>query len=215
MIEVDNILKAAGKTTKGKEGGFIKVVQVNRQANGTVQVRFEFEAPGQQNFPGGAFPGFPGAFPINPPGIQIQPPLPPQALPPQKAPAPGRGQGQAPAPPQPGAQARLQAQPAQAQARPALQIRGNPLQGGGGFGGMVIMGGFGNQGFSMVDDKGGSCQLVNSGMFFRQVGQGQPVMEQVLAFRVPQGRNPAKLQYSTQKMTTIEIPFTLKDITIP
>lgn len=200
LIEVDNILKAVGKTVKGKQGGHIKVTGVTtQQANGTVTVRFELDAPAgnQGNVQGGQ------AIPIVPPA-RVAPLVPP--APPRKQPGQGQGQGQA---------GQGVAQPGQVQGRPAqiqVQIQPaplpfNPVQiGFGGFNGL--------NGIQLLDAKGNAFQSRAFGQVVRQIG-GKVVMEHQLTFQVPKGQTPAKLVYRVPRQANIEIPFTLKGIPIP
>src|SRR5262249_40976739 len=76
-ITADEILKAEGKTFKGSEGGSIKIVEVKKEENGTIKVRFEMEQPA--NIVPGNNAG------IGLPGVQIQ-----------NAPAPPGGPGAGP-----------------------------------------------------------------------------------------------------------------------
>ena len=45
MIAADNVLKAAGKTFKGKKDGEMKILTASKQADGSFQITFEFELP--------------------------------------------------------------------------------------------------------------------------------------------------------------------------
>ncbi len=71
-----------------------------------------------------------------------------------------------------------------------------------------------DNGFTLVDDKGNVLQAVGFNQQFRQNGNVLK-MEYVLTFQLQKGNEAAKLVYSTSKATTIDIPFTLKDVTIP
>jgi len=213
LIEVDNILRAAGKTVKGKEGGHIKVLAVTQLTNGNVRVRFEMEPPA------GAQGNMPGFFPGNP-GIQILPAPPVPPVPPQKVPRPG--QGQAPKPPQQAQLAAVQvapgapAQPAQAQARPAqiqVQLQPAPMQFNPGQMAFIGFNGF-NNGVSLLDDKGNAFQVASINQMFRQKGNVLTVEHQ-MDYQVPKGQTPAKLVYALPKQVNIDIPFTLKGIPIP
>src|SRR6266545_830111 len=57
LIKVDNILKAAGQTAKGKSGGSIEVKSVEKLANGEYQVKVVLERPGDANNPFGGMGG--------------------------------------------------------------------------------------------------------------------------------------------------------------
>lgn len=218
-ITVDNLMKMAGKEVKGKDGGLIKVVEVKRAANDQLMVRFEFEGAGNAGNPFGAVPGvlFPAPniriFPAPPP-VPVQPPMPPVKNPAPKKPL-QQGQAQ-PGQPQPAQEAKevqVQAQPVRAQAQIQIQI-GGPVQiGPGGFG-FFGMPQAGNNGFTLVDAKGNTLQPIAFNQQLRQNGNVLKV-EQVLTFQLQKGQEPAKLVYSTSKSTTIDIPFTLKDVVIP
>src|SRR5262249_3160698 len=52
-ITVEKIMEAAGKEVKGAEGGRIKVIEVTKNPNGQIVVKFELEQP-------------PNVFPANP-----------------------------------------------------------------------------------------------------------------------------------------------------
>src|SRR5207244_3740608 len=80
-VTADAILKAAGKTFKGKDGGSIKVLGVEENG-GNVTIKFEFDAP-RDVVPGQGVAGLPGGLQQwNVPGggIQILP-APAPALP--------------------------------------------------------------------------------------------------------------------------------------
>lgn len=64
LMTIDNVVKAAGQTAKGKDGGSLQLVAIEKQANGDykVQVRVEMQA-GQNVFGGGIIIGN---------GVQIQ-----------------------------------------------------------------------------------------------------------------------------------------------
>jgi hypothetical protein len=85
-IEVKDVMKAKGKTVRGAKGGSITINSVEKAADGTVTIQFEFDQPSdlipemQVEMPGGG-----GGFPGNP-GIGIMPVPLPVPLP---APAPG------------------------------------------------------------------------------------------------------------------------------
>jgi hypothetical protein len=88
------------------------------------------------------------------------------------------------------------------------------LGGFGGFGGLGGFGGFGNTGFSLVDDKDKTLQALH----FHEVGhrKGNTItVEQIVTFHLEKGQEPVKLMYSIAKTAKLEIPFTLKDVTLP
>lgn len=45
LLVVEDVLKAAGKSVRRKEGGLIEVKTVEKQADGSLQITFEYEAP--------------------------------------------------------------------------------------------------------------------------------------------------------------------------
>jgi hypothetical protein len=72
------------------------------------------------------------------------------------------------------------------------------------------------------DAKGSSFQMISQQQQYQQaqvfnpVGGAVPVMEQELVFQPNAGQAaPAKLVYLGQRTTTINVPFTLKDVTVP
>jgi hypothetical protein len=68
LITVDNVLKSAGKTVKGKNGGAIEVQSIEKQADGDYRVKIRLENPPNVNAING-----PGVFQIMPAnGVQIQ-----------------------------------------------------------------------------------------------------------------------------------------------
>jgi hypothetical protein len=67
LITVDNILKAAGTTSKGKDGGALHVQAVEKQAGGDIQVRLKLE-----NIPGANAFGGPGGMIVIQGGGRIQ-----------------------------------------------------------------------------------------------------------------------------------------------
>jgi hypothetical protein len=213
-ITVDNIMKMAGKEVKGKDGGLIKMIDVARAANGQLRVRFEFDPPANAGNPfgvqGGVFPG----IQIMPVPIQINPPPVPVPLPPRKeGKAPGANPPNGPQLAQPAPAPMAQAQPARLQIAQPGQIQ---IQIGVGVGGPAFMpiGNIGaNSGFTLIDDKGNTLQPTGFQQQIRQVGNMIKV-DHVLTFQLQKGQDPAKLVYSVSKSTTIDIPFTLKDVKI-
>jgi hypothetical protein len=45
IITVNNILKAAGETAKGADGGYVKVLEVSQEKDGTIKMKVEVENP--------------------------------------------------------------------------------------------------------------------------------------------------------------------------
>jgi hypothetical protein len=219
LITVDKVLKASGTMAKGKDGGYIKIVEATKTEEGQVKVRLEMEIP--QDVIAGQTGGMAWGDNMPVPGIRILPaavpppaPLPPakeKAAPPAEKPkeAPADKPKEAPAkadkdkvkeqvkqPPPPPA-------PAPAAAAPVVAFRATPLVGGP-FAGLTL-----------VDEKGKNLPLVNAGITGRAAAAagGPPVMEYELTFQPQKDQgDPAKLVFTGSRMVTIEIPFTLKDV---
>ncbi len=196
-ITCDNILKAAGQTFKGADGGFIKVLEVKAgEKGGPVTVRFELEAP-PNVIPPGQFGGVNGAFPAAP--IKLLPlPAPPVPVPVDK---------------QPAAAAALQlnfvaqAAPPQGQVQPAqLQVQFARVQ----------IGDFGGApGITLEDAKGNAFRLTGSNVRSRFDGQKATTLYTLTFEPAKDQGEPAKLVFSGSRSVTIDIPFTLKDVPLP
>jgi hypothetical protein len=95
-VEVNDIMKAKGKTVRGPKGGAITVKDVTKAADGTVTINFEFDQPANLIPEMG---NFAGGIDIPAPGIGIMPvPVPLPAPVPPVAPVPpgAAGGGDAP-----------------------------------------------------------------------------------------------------------------------
>ena len=192
-ITVDKIMDAAGKEFKGAEGGKIKVVEVTKNANGQITVKFELEQPAN-------------IFPANPFGVPGRIRIVPNPLPPGGLPAPGAAPGFA-----------FQVEPP-AQAVPVpveikIQQRVIILGGPGGAGGPAVFPNQGN-GITLEDEKGNAIAVVAVNASFRR-DVGGVVRENVMVFQPRKDQTPAKLVFSGSKSVSIEIPFTLKNVTLP
>jgi hypothetical protein len=204
MLAVDKLMKSAGKTFKGKQGGDIKVLTAKKLADGTVQITFEFELPA-------------GVVPetqINAPFLLNPPPLPPvKALPPGGA-AGGAGKKvgarvgfQVEAKPAVAGKA-LPAQPAQAIAQPAIGIAVMP-------GGMPFMPQFAYNGLTLRDEKG---NVLPASIFpnWRKGGFAPGAkMEYVATTYKHQGKTPAepaKLVFTARRQIAVSIPFKLQNV---
>jgi len=191
VITADHVLKSNGKTFKGVEEGAIKILDVSKGENGTVTVRFELDQPANVLPANGGGWGFPG-------GIQIMPaPAAPQAVP----------QGALNAVPAQLGVVRLQAQPAQ----PAIQIA---IAGPGGM--AMPLGG--DNGVALLDEKNHPVPvLVQQQIGWRPVQAGQKnVQEHIFVFQLKKGQSEdLKLVFLGRKQTTIDIPFTLKEVPLP
>jgi hypothetical protein len=193
MITADKIMKADGKSFKGKQGGEIKVLKAVKKDDGSFEITFEFEMPAnivpetQLNVPGG----------LKMPNPQPLPPIRP--LPPVK---PGAGAGAAQAKVKP-------AQPAQPGV-PAIAIA-RPIG--------VPMMNFAYNGLTLRDNKGNILPAAvginfkgKGGAIFGGPGGGK--MEYILTYR-PAGKDapePAKLVFTGRRQIAVSIPFTLKNV---
>jgi hypothetical protein len=74
VITVENILKAAGETAKGADGGYVKVLEVSQEKDGTIKMKVEVENPPNINSGNGVYPI---PTPGGPGGIKILDDLPP------------------------------------------------------------------------------------------------------------------------------------------
>jgi hypothetical protein len=196
------VLKSAGKTFKGDDGGSIKIVSVDKdEKTNQVKVVFEFEAPAGMTPPVNVFPGGigGGAVPVPLPAPVPVPPLPPGKVQIQPAQNAGAFQVQA-------VQVQVQVQGGGA-AAPAVAVPiGRPI------------GGFNNAaGLKLVDDKGKPVEGQNINLQFKAAQPGAPLTpEWVLTFPLKKDQTEGgKLTFSASKTVTVDIPFTLKDIVLP
>jgi hypothetical protein len=137
-------------------------------------------------------------------------PLPRGVLPVPPAPgAPGPGFRADPpaAPPAPPAVAPVQIE---VKAQPGAVIMIGP---GGVVGGPVAIGAQGN-GITLEDDKGNVIPVVGQNAGFRRDGRVL-VREDIMIFQPAKDQTPAKLVFSGSKSVAVEIPFTLKNVTLP
>lgn len=220
VLIMDKILEASGKTVKGAEGGFFKIVEVKKLANGTITVQFEFEPP-PNAVPALAQPQVPM---LNGVPIQVFPvPLPPGK--PIPLPAPRQGKGAA----VPGKAVQVQAQvPVQAQAEVPvpIQVQAQPIQVQGpiqvqiqgraqiavAVGGIRRAWNVSHDGIVLQDDKGAAFALVGSGIALRQDAQG---LKQTITMTFQPAKDqgaPQRLVYLASKQIKVEVPFTLKNV---
>jgi hypothetical protein len=188
-ITVDNILKAAGKTVKGPAGGSIKVLEVKKDDNGQITIRFEVEPPANVIPDGGSVNGG-GIRPVPVP-IRIR----------RAAVPPGAGPGLKAAPPPAPAAAPPKAAPPAGAAAPAVAFVRGVATFNGGFNGLTLQ-----------DDKG-NVLPVRVGMTW-QAGGGAPEYNLLYVPQKDKGE-PAKLVFSGRKAVDVDIPFTLKDVPLP
>jgi hypothetical protein len=207
MITADNLAKAAGKTFKGEEGGYIKILTVKAEEKRTT-IQLEFEQPadtmpatppaGVPAVGGAALPARQGIKPL--PAPAVQPPAPPAAPPPP------------PPPPPPAAQAPA-AKPQAAQVQ--VQIQGGIAAGaiaGPAFAGPV-------NGLSVQDAKGNTLPVRMGPMQFRMVqGAGGNAFVATYTLLCEPGKDqgePAKVVYLGRKRVTVDVSFVLKNVSLP
>jgi hypothetical protein len=220
FIEVPDVLKAAGKEFKGKAGGLLEIVDVEKNAAGQTIIRYELEIP-------------PGVTPDTTPGNAVPPALNRPAIRPL-APARGPGRGVAPgaAPVAPGAAPVAPAADKKAEEKKEAEKGAagkieKPAAVGAGGGGIVIAiavpaGGVvqpafvGNTtGVTLRDDKGNilpTTLQVTGG----KVNAGKLVVTHAMTYTPQKDHGaPTKLVFSGRKNVAITIPFTIKNITLP
>lgn len=205
MIVADKL--KAGETFKGKEGGFIKIVEVKAEDEKTT-IRLEFEQPPFEKVvpaqPNG-IPGFVGGGAMPMPIRQI---------------VPARKVGPAPAPPPPGLAAQPPAAPPPLQVAPVqAQI---VIQGGGGvaFGGNNMQTNESFNGLTVQNEKGKllPIQLAQTQGRFQQVPGGGFVQTMTYILICPHDKDkgqPAKVVFLGRKRAVVDIPFALKDVALP
>jgi hypothetical protein len=190
MITVDNVLKASGKTIKGTEGGSLKIVDVSKGENGLLTIRFELDPPANvipdNGFNGGF--GLPGGIPGGPVPLPAPGVLPKGAL-------------------------NFQVAPAAAGPVQVIQVGGGGIVVGGGPVGMPF---FAMNGLSVVDDKNKPIQpLVLQQVWQNVAPGGNAAQEFIFVCQLEKGQDAVKLVFNGRKSATIEVPFTLKDVTLP
>jgi hypothetical protein len=187
LMTVDTVMKAAGKTVKGAEGGFLKVHEIGREDNGQVKLRVQLEIPigvqpavGNVGFGGG---GFGVAVPGG--GIQVQPA---QIVPGGKL--------------QQKAQVQIQIPPAPVPAPPIAAPIARPI-----FIGNIA-------GMALYDTKGQPIQMVPTQAQVR--GDGKTITyEYTMMAQTQKDQEPGKLVFSATRVVTIDIPFELKNVPLP
>jgi hypothetical protein len=197
VITTDDVFKSANKTFKGGEKGEIKIIEATKAENGQVQVKIEMTQP-QDYVPAGGNGvgvwgqggGFGGG------GIQIQP-LPPMPI-------------------QPGIQLPqgFQVQAVQVQ-QIQIQVQGNVqvIQAQPAI--AVLPARVGN-GLSAIDDKGNAIPVTLQQRAVKDPNNPNGIrVETVAIFQLEKGQDVAKLVWSGSKSVTVEVPFTLKNVTLP
>ncbi|HEY7158134.1 MAG TPA: HEAT repeat domain-containing protein [Gemmataceae bacterium] len=207
MITADNLAKAAGKTFKGEEGGYIKILTVKSEEKRTT-IQLEFEQPADTvpatppaGMPGAAVPAPPAQQGIKPlPAPAVQPLAPPVVPPPPLPPPPPAAQ--APAGKPQAAQVQVQVQGGFAAGAIAAPAFAGPVNG-----------------LSVQDAKGNTLAVRMGPMQFRMVqGAGGNVFVATYTLLCEPGKEqgePAKVVYLGRKRVTVDVPFTLKDVPLP
>jgi hypothetical protein len=202
MIAADKVMKAAGKSFKGKQGGEMKILTASKGADGTIEITFEFELPANVipetriNLPAANVMPVPPIRPLPP--VPAKPPVPPAGAPAGGAPGavPGAAGG--------GVAGVGVAQPGIAIGRP------------------VIMN-FAYNGLTLQDAKGNILPATVRPNF-KKAGRGGVViiggpggggkMEYLATYR-PAGKDaaePASLVFTARRQITVNIPFKLENI---
>jgi hypothetical protein len=223
FLTVVNVMKAAGKTIKGEEGGSITIQDVKKAEDGTITITFEMDPPaniipaGGSPLPSGpAGPGRFREFPAPaPPGATI-PAVPIRPAPPKKeGGAPGRGAffgAPAPAAPPPAIEIVQEVGPAPGKGVVVLNFAVAapvPIDGG------PAPVNFGlNQGISLLDEKGNALPANVHANYKRD---GAKLVRQYVAMLPAQkdAKEPAKLVFEGRRTVTIDVPFTLKNVPLP
>lgn len=218
MMTVDNILKAAGTSTKAKTGGFIKVVEVAEPQEGQVKLQVELEFPPEVTPERSAGVTAVG---VMAPAIRANPAVPapvvpppadkPKAAAPEKKEAPTKpddGKVKEEAKPKPAAPAGVPP-PGIGVAQAAIAPPGISAQTGAArYPGNVF------NGLSLVDEKGKRFSITRVGAN-SQVLAGRIQTRYEITFEKAKDQDaPAKLVFSGSRNVTVDVPFTLKDVPI-
>jgi hypothetical protein len=190
VITTDDVFKSAKKTFRGGENGSITIIEATKADNGQVKVRFEMQQPTDVVPAGnGGFNG--GGFGGG--GIGVPVPLP--------APVPpGLPQGFQ-------VQGQVQQIQIQVQAQPAVRVVVPP-------GGGIAAPAANVAGITVVDDKGNTIPVQQVLQQFVRDPNGAR-LEYTAVFQLPKGQDVAKLVYSGSRSVSVEIPFSLKNVTLP
>lgn len=188
-----NLVKAEGKTFKGKDGASIQVIGV-QEGNASYQITISLSDPMGGNLPGA------GGIQILPINRALPIPPPPAPVPPN---APGLGAFQVQAP----AQGRVQVQVQGAQ----IIIQGNGVVIGRGGLGMPT----GGSSLKVLDEKGNVLQQTGMQTQLRRGAGGLERQYTIMVKAAPGQGKPTRLVYASQKSVTLDIPFSLKDIPLP
>jgi hypothetical protein len=199
LLVVDNVLAAKGKTVTGKEGGKIKIHEVQNLPGGQVVVRFDFEQV-PNTVPEVIQVPFVNPVPVIDRPIRPRPPI-------RRLPAVPAGKGGA---------AKGFAVPAVAVAKLEVAVPA-VMPAGGGFAPAVMRMPYqpmNQYGLALVDDKGNTLPA-NVYITFR--GGVGPLMREYQLNYTPQAGHGkvAKLVYLGRQSVGIAIPFTLKDVRLP
>jgi hypothetical protein len=210
MMTVDNILKAAGTTTKGKAGGSIKIVEATRGEEGEIKLQVELEPPPDVTPARGQ--GVSAVWAATPairlnPAVPVKAPAPPAEKP--KAAAP-ENRKEAPAKTDDGkAKEEVKAKPAAPPAAPLPGIAAAPAA----FAANARFPGNVFNGLSLVDEKGKSFPIIRVSATSQVLVAGRVETRYEITFEAAKDRSaPAKLVFSGSRPVTVDIPFTLKDV---
>jgi hypothetical protein len=227
LMTVEDVLKAAGKSVKGKAGGEIKVVEVTKLENGQVKMKVELDLPPEITPAGHT--GMGGGMMMSTPAIRLNavlpavpPPAPAAAEKPKEAPAKEEKskepvKEEKPQAKTPAKDEKLPAKDKPVAAVPAVPAIAIAPPGAG----LVVTDVASTQqttgdsfnGLSLLDEKGNKYTVSRVSSQFRvaPAGNVQPTYEITFAPKKDQGA-AAKLVFSGSKTVAVEVPFTLKDV---
>jgi hypothetical protein len=208
MLVVDKLMKAVGKTVKGKKNGELKINKVDKANDGTITIEFEMEMP--SNVVPETMVDIPipaGAFPNARPPVKVPLPI----APPAKKEAPVKSD-----------KVKVEAK----QAPAAKPVAGGGIivriQPGGGFAGggvMPLAMRYAINGLTLQDDKGKPLYATISfnwkkGGVIAPGGQGK--QNYVATYRPVKGlpAEPSKLVFTGRKEVAVNVPFTLKNVNV-
>jgi hypothetical protein len=185
LMTVDDVLKSAGKTVKCAEGGRLKVHEASRDDSGQIKLRIELEVPVTIQ---PAIGPIGGGFGVGAAGMGV--PVPGGAIQVQPAQIVPGGKVQQ--------KAQVQIQIAPAPAQPAVRpIFINSIAG-----------------LTLYDAKGQPMQMVPTQGQAR--GDGKTITwEYTMTCQPEKGQEVSKLVFAATRIVAIDIPFELKDVTLP
>lgn len=223
LVVVENVMKMAGKTVKGKKGGAVTINKASKNKDGVVEIEFTLDLPDaakvvperQINVP---IP--PDVGPLNPrvapqpfPGGGVQP-LPvdlPLLLPPVEGQKPDADDADEPA----------LAPPAQAKELPLpAQVDPAPAQPGFGGGAPAFVGPgalrYAVNGLTLQDDKGNTVYAWIGYDQAKLKGNRNGPRDYVARYKAGKGMpaEPTKLVFTGRQIVELKVPFTLKDVEV-